>query len=349
MEMSQRSEVYSREIESIIQTDIVPWERLEGKNVLITGATGLIGTAIVNTLLMVRKEMGIEIGVYAVVRDEQKAKNAFSDNISEQGLHIIQHEDIQIPLQLNGVIDYIIHGANPTASSYFVDYPVETAKTAFIGTLNMLELAKEKQVKGFVFLSTMEVYGYPNKGCKVDEDQIGGFQTTKVRNSYPISKQMCENLCCAYNSEYQVPAKIVRLTQTFGVGVDYNDKRVFAEFARCAIEKRNIVLKTKGLTERSYLDISDAVTAILLAMLEGKSGEAYTAANEETYCSIYEMARLVADEYGIDVMVEEQDVSKTGYADTLYMDLDTEKIRKLGWYPQSGLKQMFEKMIEDMR
>ena len=154
---------------------------------------------------------------------------------------------------------------------------------------------------------------------------------------------------CSYYSEYHVPVKIARLTQTFGPGVNYQDGRVFAEFARCAIEGRNIILKTKGETERSYLYTEDAVWAILTILLKGENGQAYTVANEETYCSIYEMASMVAGKYGIQVEIQEQDTASQGYANTLYMNLDTTKLQKLGWNPQVGLAEMYERMIQSMK
>ena len=155
-------------------------------------------------------------------------------------------------------------------------------------------------------------------------------------------------MCCAYVSQYSVPAKIVRLTQTFGPGVEYNDGRVFAEFARCAKENRNIILLTQGLTERSYLYTADAIAAIMKVLLCGENGEAYTAANPETYCSIYQMALNFAQENHIDVVIEEQNANKLGYADTLYMKLNTEKIENLGWHPSVGLMDMFRRMMEAM-
>ena len=124
---------------------------------------------------------------------------------------------------------------------------------------------------------------------------------------------------------------------------------MFAEFARCAIEKKNIVLKTKGETERDYLYTDDAVSAILTVLLNGKDGEIYTAANEETFCSIYEMAKLVADMGGVDILIEEQDISKMGYANTLHMDLDTSKLRNLGWKPQVGLEEAYRRLIRSMK
>lgn len=245
-------------------------------------------------------------------------------------------------------IDYIIHGASPTSSKFFVENPVETLETAFYGTNSLLRLAVDKNVSAFLYLSSMEVYGTPEKGTRIKESDSGSFDPAKIRNCYPLGKIVCENLCCSYAKEYNVPVKIARLTQTFGPGVDYKDSRVFAEFARCAVEHRDIVLKTKGQTQRDYLYTADAVSGILTILLKGECGQAYTVANEGTYCSVYEMAGIVAETYGIGLRVQEQDVLKQGYADTLYMDLDTEKIGRLGWRPTVGLGEMYRRMIEAM-
>jgi nucleoside-diphosphate-sugar epimerase len=146
-----------------------------------------------------------------------------------------------------------------------------------------------------------------------------------------------------------VPAVILRLTQTFGPGVRYDDGRVFAEFMRCVLERRDIVLRSPGLTERSYLYTADAVSAILHVLLKGEPGEAYTAANPDTYCSIRDMALLVADSVAdgeIQVRYDlREDPAKFGYADTLTMMLDTANIRELGWVPTVSLREMFTRMI----
>lgn len=207
-------------------------------------------------------------------------------------------------------------------------------------------------VKGFVYLSSMEVYGSPLNDLKIDEKHGTNLDTMKVRSCYPESKRMCESLCASYSSEFGVPAKVVRLTQTFGPGVKYDDGRVFAEFARCAIERRNIVLKTKGETRRSYLYTEDAVNAILTVLYNGIPGQAYNAANEETYCSIYEMAKMVAGRFGdnsVKVLVEETNPEKLGYAPVLYMNLDTTKLHNLGWKAKFNLESMYQNMIEDMK
>jgi UDP-glucuronate decarboxylase len=325
------------DLKSLKENPSLDWEAFNGKNVYITGATGLLGTSLVESLLFCSNAK-----VTVQVRNEEKARKLFADRVE----YVIC--DLSQKPEYAGNVDYIIHCANPTSSKFFINNPVETIQTAVNGSINVLEFAKEKLVSSFVFLSTMEIYGTPEQGHKVREAEGGSFDSSVVRNCYPLSKQTCESLCAAYASEYGIPAKVVRLTQTFGPGVEYNDGRVFAEFARCAIEKKNIVLKTKGETERDYLYTADAVSAILTVLLKGKKGECYTAANEATFCSIYEMAKLVADANHIEVVIEEQDISKMGYANTLHMDLDTAKLRALGWEAKTDLKTAFQRLIEDM-
>ena len=146
-------------------------------------------------------------------------------------------------------------------------------------------------------------------------------------------------------------AKIARLTQTFGPGVSYSDERVFAQFARCAIEGKDIILHTEGKTKRSYLYTADAVRAILTILLAGENGQAYNVANEDTYCSISEMANLVTNRCAgglIEVKYELDDISRYGYAPTLCMNLDTSKVRKLGWVAKYDLATMYDNMINAM-
>lgn len=319
----------------------------EGKKIFITGASGLIGRALVKTLLM---RGGAAIEVVAAVRNEQKARVIFSDlPQSHLSYHVCDMRDLHA---VNINIDYIIHCANETASRAFVETPVDVIESAVYGTKNVLEFARANNAQGVVYLSTMEVYGAPTSDDKITECAPTNLNSTDVRASYPESKRLCECLCTAYCAQYGVPVSVVRLTQTFGEGVAYDDGRVFAEFARCIIEERDIILKTKGETRRNYLYIADAVSAILTVLAYGKRGEAYNAANEDTYCSIYEMAQFVAEKFGrgkVKVRICEQDVSKFGYAPTLRMNLCTEKLVRLGWHAETNLDQAFAALIEYMR
>ena len=325
------------------------YPELKGKTVLITGATGLIGSCLVKRLVnAVESEKPEEI--ILLVRNEAKARDKFQDMLDS--LTIIPRE-ITDPPEVFQNIDYIIHAAGQTSSRAFVENPVDVILTNILGTRNVLELARKKKSTGFVYTSTMEVYGTPQTDVKIPENHGCDLDTMKVRASYPESKRACEALCAAYASQFGVPAKVIRLTQTFGPGMEYDDSRVFAEFARCVIEKRDIVLHTKGETKRSYLYTEDAVEAILTVLVRGEAGEAYNAANEGTYCTIHEMAETVAKEFGeglVKVRIEtgENEISK-GYTPVLHMNLDTEKLQKLGWRPTVGLTDSYRRMLADMQ
>lgn len=331
--------------DAICAAEYIPWEALRNRTVFITGATGLIGKNLVWGLLDVNRVKKLNIRMIALVRNEKKAEELFGSAVE-----LVVGEVENIP-PITAAVDYVIHAAGPTSSRYFVDRPVETLTTLLNGCKSVLALAKEKQVRGMVFLSTMEVYGYPQRGHKVTENELGVFAPTTIRNSYPLGKLLCENLCCSYAAEYDVPVKIVRLTQTFGPGVAYDDRRIFAEFARSVIENRNIILKTKGETERCYLYTADAVTAILTVLLKGGNGECYTAANPETYCSIAQMAGMVVNEIAEGKIALSYDFGSAGfgYADMLYMDLDVSKLCSLGWSAKTDLITAYRKSIEYLR
>lgn len=332
---------------------MISWDKLDNRVLLLTGATGLIGSTLICFLADCCKKQSCSFKIIAVVRDLERAQRLFAEQL-QSGLDLtFLLGDVERPIEVPGPVDYIVHAASQTASQAFVQTPVETIRTALTGTENLLRLAAEKQVTSMVYLSSMEVYGAPDTDRKITEQEPTDLDTMAVRNSYPESKRMCESLCAAYAGEYHVPVKVLRLTQTFGPGVKYQDKRVFAEFARCAIEGRDIVLHTLGKTKRNYLFTQDAATAILVTLLSGSRCEAYNAANEATYCSIYEMAQLVAQtaaESSIQVRCEvAEDLNQFGYAPTLHMNLDTSKLRALGWEPQVGLLESYQRMIRWMR
>lgn len=321
---------------------------LQGRIFFITGATGLIGSNLIKYLIDANESLINPIKILALVRNIEKAKKILGEN--ENIIYI--EGNVLDKISVDQTVDYIVHAASQTSSKLFVTEPVETITTAFIGTQNILELARQKQVESIVYLSTMEVYGAPATDERITELHGTNIDTMMVRSSYPESKRVCEVLCTSYHGEYRVPVKVLRLTQTFGRGVSYSDERVFAEFARCVIENRNIVLHTKGETKRNYLYTGDAITAILTTLVKGENGQAYNAANEATYCTIYEMAQLVAQKCAnnqIDVVIEEKDESVFGFAPTLRMNLDSSKLRRLGWKPKVGLEDMLRQLILDMQ
>lgn len=322
---------------------------LSNKSVFITGATGLLGSHLVYSLVHANRLLRTNTKIIAAVRSKERAEVKFVDCADEIEIHISDISDAQ---SYEGDIDYIIHGASVTASRDFVEKPVDTIFTTLNGTRNILELAREKKVDKVVYLSSLEVYGANDTKELISENDYGFIDFTQVRSSYSEGKRMAECLCVSYSNQFQVPVSLARLTQTFGPGVDYQDNRVFAQFARSVIEGKQIILHTKGETMRSYCYTKDAVAAILHILIKGESGQAYNIANEQTYISIHDMAKMASqlDESKIcTVNVALKDISQLGYNPTVKINLQTKKLRDLGWNPTVDLKDMLKSLIFSMK
>lgn len=310
---------------------------------LITGATGLIGSA------LVKKLYADGVNLTCPVRNIDKAKLMFEEDV------VNNVSWVEAPLekyltQLKDSFDYIIHCASPTASKYFVEKPVETMLFNTGTTTSLLEYCRNYSVKGMVYLSSLESYGTVLDDNKaIAEDFQGYVNPMEVRSSYNMAKRMCESLCHAYAKEYGVPVKVVRLTQTISPYISDSDMRVFAQFARHAANGEDIVLHTEGTAARQYIYIDDAVDAIICVLFRGEAGEAYNAAREDSYISVREMAQFVQENFnpGGKVVIHKRD--DMGYAPTTKLKLDTDKLRALGWKSQFNLYDMFEALIIEIK
>ena len=325
----------------------IDWEKLDGASILITGATGLVGSMAVKALLNCSEN----IIVYALVRNINKAEAIFAEEVNNPRLKFVIR-DVTVPAEISDSIDYIIHGASVTASKYMVSNPVETLMTAIKGTTNILELAKSHNVKSMVYISSMEAYGVTDsKKDIITEKDLGYIDILNPRSSYSEGKRICECICAAYASQYNIPVRIARLAQTFGAGVPKSDTRVFAQFAKSAIKGENIILHTKGESFGNYCYTADVISALLCLLTRGEIGQAYTVVNEETTMKIKDMANLVANEISNGKSQVVFDIPENsavlGYAPDNTMHLTAQKLKNLGWSPSFGLKEMYQRMIAD--
>ena len=317
---------------------------LEGKSFLISGATGLIGSSIVKCLLA----LGIDVNIVIPVRNVEKAVKIYGDEVNK--LRVVEIASLEEwSGKVNDYYDFVIHCASPTVGKYMEVYPLETYNLAYEVTNNLLKLTYKTKGKGFVYVSSLEYYGQILTDDIVTEDMVGYLDATSARSSYPMGKRAAEYLCYAYAKEYAVPAKVARLTQTFGAGVSVDDNRVFAQFVRNSIEGRDIVLHTAGESSKPYCYTTDAVSAILYILLKGHNGEAYNVANEDTYISVKEMAEFVKETFNPSINVRVELNDNMGYAPVTKLHLSAKKLMGLGWKPRYGLKDMFERLINDMR
>ncbi len=312
---------------------------------LITGATGLIGSTLIYCLLSLNKK----ISILAPVRSKKKALLLFEE-LSSPFLEIIECDIANFDYVSLGKIDYIIHCAAPTASNFFVEQPLETFYSILNPSKTLLEYARNNEIKGFVYLSSIEVYGsILDDKIKISENNQGFIETMSVRSSYPMAKRTVENLCCLYAHEHSVPVKVARLTQTTGAGVTKDDNRVIVQFARHAFEGKDIILHTKGESARPYCYTIDSISAILYILLKGNSGKAYNVANEETYISVKEMAEYVKSNFNNNIKVSVKLNNNNGYAPVTKQRLSTSKLEELGWEPQFNLYSIFDRLIEYLK
>ncbi len=345
---NKEKNVLAEDFEAVAQSDL-PWEAFKGRSFVVTGATGLVGSLLVRALLYCDRVHGLGTKVYALVRSVEKAKQIFGETNAPEYLVADLAKD---EIAGDFACDYVIHAAAVTTSKLMVSDPVGTIRTAIDGTEKLLKLAVEKKAQAFVYISSMEVYGQPKTDGKTAEKDLGYIDISTVRSCYPEGKRMCECLCNAYAAQYGLNVKSARLAQTFGAGILPTENRVFAQFARSAVNGENIVLHTTGESEGNYVYTADAIRAIMLLLVKGESGEAYNIANEQSHTTIRNMAELVAEQIAggaIRVVLDiPQDASSLGYAPPVKMWLDASKMRALGWEPTVGLADAYRRMIRYM-
>lgn len=337
-----------REIEAALEYEKPLFFKMKDKTVFVTGATGLLGSQLILTLLEANRSYNLNIKVIALVRSLKKAEDIFEDYIGEVKFCL---GDVTQPIVCDDCIDYVIHGASITDSRSFVERPVDTIMTVFQGTKNILDFAVEKNVKSFLYLSSLEVYGNFEERKEVTEEDFGYLNPTLIRSSYSEGKRMAETLVASYQSQYMLPTKIARLCQTFGPGVSYQDNRVFAQFARSVIEKKDIVLHTEGRTERNYCSIRDSITAMLYILLKGKNAQAYNVANETTLISIADLADKFINLSNGEILLkfDIQDIGKLGYNPEVKIQLKTSKLEQLGWQAHVNLDNILKGLVESMK
>ncbi len=314
--------------------------------IFVTGATGLVGSLIVKSILYANQTLNSQITVLASVRNLEKARETFID-FSDEKLKFVTDSLLQ-PLHIEQEIDFIVHTASITASKEMVENPTGVLLTAFESTKNLLDYMKEHPSCRMVYISSMEYYGQVmDDYTDVTEDKLGYIDLSKTRSCYPESKRACEALCNAYATQYNLNVCSARLAQTFGAGVPLSDNRVFAQFAKSAIKKTDIILHTTGQSEGNYCYTADAVYGIFILLQKGKKGQSYNVARNHS--TILNMAKLVAETIGNNEIKAEvhipENLNSLGYAPDVKLKLNSDKLRNLGWEPTVDLEHMFKRMI----
>ena len=322
----------------------IPWEKLSGSKILVTGATGLIGSCLVEALLMNPKK---DYQVYASGRDLTSLSKRFSRFKNDPSLHFFIY-DVLNPLDSTICFEYIIHAASYASPAAFTNNPVEVMKSNLFGVCNLMDYAINNGTKRFLFLSSGEIYG-EGDGRDFSESYSGYVDITSPRSCYPSSKRAAETLCVSYVSEYGLDAVIARPCHTYGPYFAKSDSRVYAQFIRNILNDEDIFMKSTGAQYRSWCYVVDCVSALLFILLKGDCGEAYNIANPESVISIKELASIVARIGNKKVMVLTPTTSeKAGFNPVTKSVFSTEKIKTLGWEPKTTLQSGIEHSIKEL-
>ena len=341
------NDLYLEDIEYVCSLDL-PWEKLQGKSVLLSGATGLVGSFFVDVLM----SRGIDCTVYALGRNEEKAKMRFSKWADDEHLVFIPY-DINKPLVRDdlGNVDYVLHMASNTHPMQYSTDPIGTITTNIIGVQNMLEFAVEHRATRFAFTSSNEIYGENRGDVELfKEDYCGYINSNTMRAGYPESKRCGEALCQAYKAQKGLDVVIPRPTRSYGPTMLMTDTKAISQFIRKGIAGEDIVLKSAGTQYYSYTYVADAVSGLLYVLLKGESGEAYNIADERSDLMLKDLAAVIADIAGKRVVFEIPDaVEAAGYSTATKARLDGSKLKGLGWSAKYDIRSGMERTIGILR
>lgn len=339
--------LYIADVHSVSNMEF-PWDKLRDKNLMLSGATGLIGSFLVDVILEKNMSDNLNCTVYALVRNEQRARERFVKFSGDCHLKFIPY-DVRFPLKTShvGNVDYILHLASNTHPILYATDPIGTITTNIIGLQNMLEFAVDHNTSRFVFASSNEVYG-ENRGDVefFDEEYCGYIDCNTLRAGYPESKRCGEALCQAYKSQKGLNVGIARITRTYGPTMSMSDTKAVSQFIKKGIAGEDIILKSAGTQYYSYTYMSDAVSGLLWIMLAGENGEAYNVADETGDIMLKDLATNIASINGRNVVFEIPDaVEAAGYSKATKARLNGTKLKKLGWTPKYNIKTGMERTI----
>ncbi len=336
--------VLEDDLKTIIAEDL-SWEKLKNKTVMITGASGMVGSYMLYVLLMLNDEKHYGIKVDAVMRNVNKLPEEIRNR---EDVNVVV-ADVTKDIPDVGDVDYIIHAASPASPLIMQNQPVETIAANTIGTFKTLELAKEKNAEGYLFISSREIYGQPDEGQEFFYENTYGFvDQLNPRSCYSEGKKAAETMCVCFHEEYGLNTKIARLAHTYGPGMSIYDGRVQADFLKNVYHNEDIVLKSEGTAVRTYTYIADAIAGMYRILLDSED-IVYNIGNEAGKVSIRDLAEILVSIYperGLKLVFDIPEGGTKGTAPYTLGILSSEKLRKLGWNPKYSVKDGFKRTLE---
>lgn len=323
----------------------VPWEGFKGKSVTVTGATGLLGSHIIDFFLYLNRVYEASIEVIALGRNPQKIQRRFSYAMNS---NLFKSATFELSGRFPEIdTDYIIHCAGNSHPQLFAQDPVGTLIGNVLGAEKVLKYGVCHDTK-ILLLSSGEVYGENLNGIiPMEEDYTGKLDLSSSRSCYTEGKRAVEALGQSYKAQYGVDVVIARPCRIFGPTMTSEDNKASAQFIRNGLENKDIVLKSPGEQMFSYIYSSDAVSALLTILIKGKSGEAYNVANDRCNVRLKDFAKEVAKKANVRLTFNL--IGEPGGSKVTNAVLDTAKLQSLGWTPAYDLSQGVEQTLKILK
>lgn len=329
------------------------WSLLEGKTLFLSGATGMLGSFLVDLVMRHNESTlaGLKCGLIAVGRNAATAEQRFARWFSEPEFHFMEH-DITVPLEAMPChADFFIHGASTSHPLEYSTQPINTVLANVLGTRNVLELAAKETGSRALLLSSVEIYG-ENRGDTelFDENYCGYLNCNTLRAGYPEAKRVSEALCQAYIEEKGVDAAIIRLPRCYGPTMKMEDTKAIAQFIKNGVRGEDIVLKSKGEQVYSFAYAPDAVLGMLWVLFCGKTGQVYNLGDRYSDIMQKDLAKLIADYAEVCVVFDIPDeVERRGYSTATKALMDGSKLKKLGWDAKYDISAGIQETISILR
>lgn len=342
---------YKQDLQYVASLDI-PWEKMKEKAICLSGATGLVGSFLIDVINYKNNHDQLSCTIYALSRNESTAKKRFNYCWNNQYFRYIKW-DIQNPLgnlKFDLPVDFVLHLASNTHPLQYSTEPIGTILTNIEGTKNMLDFAIGNKSQCMV-ASSNEIYGENRGDVELfDEKYCGYIDCNTLRAGYPESKRCSEALCQAYIQEKDLNVVIPRLTRSYGPTLLKSDTKALSQFLHKAIKGEDIILKSEGNQFYSYLYVADIVSGLFTILLKGEKGEAYNISDISSDIRLKDLAKLVAEYVGRKVTFDlPDDIESKGYSKATKARLDSTKLKKLGWRPKYDIRVGIERTIDVLR
>lgn len=326
----------------------IPWDKLREKTIMISGSTGLIGSCFIDTIMAKNFNDGLNCRIVALGRNKDRFNNRFEKWKESDKLEYFQ-QDVNMPIAYNSDhVDFILHLASNTHPLQYSQFPIETISSNIIGTYNILHYAAECHATRVAFASSNEIYG-ENRGDQewFDESYCGYIDCNTLRAGYPESKRCGEALCQAFISQKGLDVVIPRFTRSYGPTMLLSDSKAISQFIKNALNRENIILKSKGTQYYSYTYVADAVSGLLYVLLLGEKGNAYNISDEKSDIMLKDLAGIIAGCVGKKVIFQLPDsVEAMGYSKATKARINGAKLKKLGWEAKYTLKSGISRTIQ---